>query len=145
MRDALVKWFLRLYATAMSVAALVWLWRHFPWGLALLATVALFVARAVFKKRRQRQREGSWVEWISPGLLRAGEDDFAVVYHEGGRQHFFYGKAGPPPMRCVLQVPSQAAWPSHVPVWMGERRDLILERIRQNLPAKGLVFEVPSE
>jgi len=65
-----------------------------------------FGARAILSVRR-RQRLGRWVEYLSPGRLRAGEEDFALVYHDEKRQHFFYGKVGKPPAPDILTVPAR--------------------------------------
>ena len=35
----------------------------------------------------------------------SGEDDFALVYHEEKRQHFFCGKVGQSPALDILTVP----------------------------------------
>jgi hypothetical protein len=130
-KEVLIRWFFRLWLAGFTVSAIVWLWKNFPVGLVLLAILTILVAREFLSKRWRRQKLGYWVEYISPGILRAGDDDFAVVYHEEERQHYFYGKVGQPPAPDILTVPSEATWQSQVPVWMSGKRATILNRIRQ--------------
>lgn len=100
------------------------------------------VARATPSMRRQKPCR--WVEYLSPGRLRAGEDDFALVYHDGERQHFFYGKVGKLPSPDILTVPSELKWQSQVPVWMREERVAILKRIGQEF-SRVQVVEMDAE
>ncbi len=117
----------------MAIAAPVWLWRHFPLGLVALIGITLAFARNEIREHRRVKNQGYWVEYLSPGQVRAADDDFAVVYHEGERWHFFDGKEHPAPASNILTVPSPAAWPTQVPDWMRDRRDVILERMTQEL------------
>ena len=86
-----------------------------------------------------RQKLGCWLEYLSPGMLRAGKEDFALVYHDGERQHFFYGTVGKPPASDILTVPSEERWQSQVPDWMSGERDAILKRIGQEFSRLQLV------
>jgi len=131
--DGLVQWFLRLWLAGMAVGAALWLWQNFRLGLVLLAIIGLLIFRAVFGERRRRQRQGYWVEYFSSGVLRVDEDDFAVVYHEGDKSHWFYGKTSRPPAPDILSVPSEAAWQAEMPEWMREKRGIIIERIEQEV------------
>ena len=133
MSDAFILWFFRIWGTVLVVNVTLWLWKHFPFGLVIIAVATLMVRRAVATEREQLRIQGYWVEYVSPGVLRAGEDDFAVVYHEGDRQHFFDGKLSRNSTPDILHVPSQSAWRHRTPEWIREKRPLILERVRQEL------------
>jgi hypothetical protein len=115
----------------MTVSAIVWLWKNFPFGLALLAILIFLVVRAIYSERWRRKRLGYWVKHLSPGQLRAGEDDFALVYREEKREHFFCGKVGQPRTPDILIVPSETTWESQVPTSMSGERDMILKRLQQ--------------
>lgn len=128
--DVFVKWFIRLWLTALTVSAFLWLWKHFPVGLLLLALLIIFICQLLLRERWRRQRQGYWLEYLSPGQLRVGEDDFAIVYHEEKSQHFFQGKVGRHAAPDVLTVPSVNEWETHTPAWMHEKRDAILQQIQ---------------
>lgn len=133
MMDTFVKWYLRLWLASMAVEAALWLWQNFRLGLVLLAIIVLLIFRAVVGERQRRKRQGYWVEYFSPGVLKADEDDFAVVYHAGEKSHWFSGKTSRSPAPDILSVPNQSAWQGQVPEWMSEKRGIILERIEQKV------------
>lgn len=133
MNDAFVKWFSGIINVLLALRILAWLWMHFPLGLIFLAVGALLITRNILGERRLRQQRGWWVEYLSPGLLRAGADDFGLVYHEGDNQHFFYGQERPRPALNVLTVPSEVRWDEQVPMWMHGRSREILGRMDQEV------------
>jgi hypothetical protein len=110
-------------ATILGVA--VWTWSRVLFGsLAALAIVGI----AIFAwERRRRSAREYWVEYLSPAMVRAGENDFAVVYHEREAYLFFEGVTEPGGRR--LTVPSASAWSDRVPAWARDRRETILERV----------------
>ncbi len=68
--------------------------------------------------KREEQRHvarGFWVEYVSPGVLRAGEEDFAVVYYEGDRWQFFYGNKSQSSGAESLSVPDESGWQALMP------------------------------
>ena len=142
--DFIVKWFIRLWLTGAAISVCVWLWKHFPIGLLLLAVLILLVVCTNISEQRRRQRIGCWLEYLSPDRLRDGEDDFAIVYHEEKEQHFFSGKVGRPHSPDILTVPSADEWQDQVPVWMREKRDAILSRIQQEFSRVQIIEADPN-
>lgn len=69
-----------LWAAAIVVVPL---WRHAPWVVVGLAMLAVGVGIALMRERHRRRVRGFWVEYLSPNMLRAGDQEFAIVYHEG--------------------------------------------------------------
>ncbi|MEO7718477.1 MAG: hypothetical protein ABIY70_19930 [Capsulimonas sp.] len=118
MSEKFTRGFLRIWITAATMSASAWLWRHFPLGLLMIATTALLIRRAILKERRRRQKEGYWLEFLSPGVLRGDDDEFAVVYHEGGKQKFFTGKI--------------------------RQREQVMERVRQSSITKQRCKHIPK-
>ena len=111
--------------------------------LSLAATICATLAGWVMMKRdgRRRALQGYWVEYLSPGVLRAGDDDFAVVYHEADRWQFFYGKVGRPQAPDRLFVPDEARWQAQMPGWLRGRRGAVLERIEWEAKRVQIVLE----
>ncbi|BDI33935.1 hypothetical protein CCAX7_59860 [Capsulimonas corticalis] len=133
MNSTFAKWFWRIYLLAAIINTAVWLWCRFPWGLVVIAVAALMRLRTVIQQQRQRQNDGYWLEFLSAGVLRGDDNQFAVVYHEGEKQHFFQGRKSNGSAPDILTVPSQLVWRLQTPQWMAERRELILERIQREL------------
>ncbi len=105
----------------------------------ILAWFAVWVM--IKQDERRRARQGYWVEYLSPGQLRADEDGFAVVYHEADRWHFFYGKVGSPQNLNRLLVPDAAQWQAQLPDWLHGRREVVLERIGRDAKWVEIVTE----
>lgn len=102
--------------------------RRFPLAaLALLGAAALFGA---LRPRAATVRGGYHVEYVPPAVLRGGEDEFALAYHEGGRVTWFGGTVGGPGERDQLVLPSAEAWDERVEPFARGRRAEILERLR---------------
>lgn len=127
--DFLVRWFSRIWGATVLIGAVLWLWRSFPLGLALIGLAGLLVLRLIVSERRRHARQGYWVEFLGPGVLRGGDDEFAVVYHEGEHQVFFHGKKGHGSELDVLVAPSQSIWTLQAPGPMRDHQALILERV----------------
>jgi hypothetical protein len=109
------------------VAYGLWQWSRVAFALFLGAVI--IIAIRVLLNRRKRRLRGYWVEYVSPGLLRAGENEFGIVYHEGPEKLFFYGLERPKPDRNLLFIPGEQ-WDSTVAAWARGRRDLIVERLQ---------------
>ena len=108
----------------------------------LLPAFAMIFGRVMIKhQERKRVEQGFWVEYISPGRLRAGENDFAVVYHEGNVSHFFYGSIDRSSRLEKLNVPDEVRWQEQVPDWLLGKRAVVLEHIRQRLRRVEIVAE----
>jgi hypothetical protein len=118
-------------------------WLLIGWGLGIVAyglwqwsrvTSALFIgvviviATRILLNRYRRRLRGYWVEYVSPGLLRAGENEFGIVYHEGSEKLSFYGVERPRPARNLLFIPGDQ-WDRTVAAWARGRRELIVERL----------------
>ena len=72
---------------------------------------------------------GYWVEYVSPGLLQAGDGGFGLVYHEGRHQLMLLGVRRPIPQPDVLFVPAEDTWVGRVEPWARSRRAQILDRL----------------
>jgi len=95
----------------------------------VVVPLGLYLAISSARDKRLREARGYWVEYLSPGRLRAGQDDIAVVYHEPDLAVYFSGRQRPRPARTLLEIPSPSAWSSKVPEGRRERRDVILARV----------------
>src|SRR6266487_2350977 len=60
-------------------------------GIILFALLAFLWLLDAIRKRRDKKR-GYSIELVSPGVLRAGEDDYAIVYKQVDVQFWFYGQ-----------------------------------------------------
>ena len=125
--DALVRWSLRIWTTVLTVAALWWLWKVLPFGLVLLLLLITWGLVTYRREIQCRQGQGYWVEFLGPSRLDTGDDQFAVVYREGEKSLWLYGKDN------TLSVPRTEQWHKTVPVWAHEKRDVIVARVAQDL------------
>jgi len=98
------------------------------------------------RDERKHVRQGYWVEYVSPGRLRADEDDFAVVYHELERWQFFCGKTNGQGKSDQLSFPDDAAWQEQSPGWLSGKREIVLERVERGIKHIEIVIvpEFPS-
>jgi hypothetical protein len=121
-------------AWGMGIVAYgLWQWSRLAFTLFL--GVAIVIVMRVLLNRRQRRLRGYWVEYVSPGLLRARENEFGIVYHEGSERLSFHGIERPKPARNLLFIPGEQ-WDSTVAAWARGRRDLIVERLQADPIAK---------
>lgn len=90
-------------------------------------------------------KEGFWVDYLGPMKLRAADDDMSLVYHEGERWQFFYGKICSEPCSEELFVPDEAQWQERMPDWLQGRRDLVVQRIQQKFKHVHLHNRAPVE
>jgi len=95
----------------------------------LALAVAIGILVKVLLNRRERRLRGYWVEYVSPAVVRAGEHEFAIVYHEGSEKLFLYGVERPQPERNLLYIPGDD-WDGTVEPWARGRRDLIVDRLK---------------
>lgn len=95
-------------------------------ALALLTAGVAIFGMVVFALHRLR---GYWIEYVSPGLLRNEDGDFAVVYHEGSRQLMLLGVQRPKPEADILFVPPEETWGRRVEPWARSRRAQIVDRL----------------
>ena len=105
----------------------LWQWSHLAFALALAVAIGIFVK--VLLNRRQRRLRGYWVEYVSPAVVRAGEHEFAIVYHEGPEKLYFYGLERPQLEQNLLYVPGDE-WDEAVEPWARGRRELIVDRLK---------------
>jgi hypothetical protein len=106
--------------------------RRFPLAAGAVLVALLALTLSARRKRLERDRRGWWVEYVSPGVLRGGEDEFAIAYHEGNKTLYFSGTEGRRGERSTLVLPGAAAWPERVEAWARNRRDEIVARIRED-------------
>jgi hypothetical protein len=104
-------------------------WKLSPWALAVLALLVVAILVAVALGRLRRRLRGYWVEYVSPGVLRSREDEFALVYHEGDHKLLLTGLHRRKPQRGTLYIPSGASWSKGVEPWAEGRRDEIVSRV----------------
>ncbi len=97
---------------------------------ALFIGAVIVIATSILLNRRRRQLRDYGVEYVSSGLLRAREDEFAIIYHEGTEKLYFYGVERPKSARNLLFIPSGDRWDDTVAAWARGRRDLIVERLQ---------------
>lgn len=124
--SAIVKMFLWFQA----VAATIWLLLFFgkqPLLLCLVSGVAVIIALAILAKEAERKKNGYWVEYISPGVLRADEDEFALVYHDKAGDMCFTGTE-------KINFPSPKEWERKAPIWAKGQRQLIIDRVCKHYP-----------
>ncbi len=119
------------WALAALILAVVanGLWRLSPWAFGIFAVVAALVAGHTIVQRHRAHKLGYWVEHLSPGQLRAGEDEIAVIYHEGQNQIVFSGIERRRPDRNLIHVPGAKVWDATVESWARGRRSEIVGRI----------------
>ena len=92
-----------------------------------------------FWNKYQETRRGFWIRYISPNILRADPEDFAIEYHEGEKSLMLYGKLLEGPKRRVT-IPSMHEWEAKMPEWAKDRREEIRGRIKADLNPK--VYEI---
>lgn len=126
--DTLVRWFLRVWLTFLTLALLWWLVRH-PLALAVIVALAAWGGVSWKREQQRRMREGYWIEWLTPGRVRDGPDDAALVYHEGEREYGLPAKERIDGDGAKLYVPSPARWNEAAPEWARDRRDEIIGRV----------------
>ena len=127
--DGLVKWFLRIYIPVMILWGAFLLWREAPYILAAIIAIALAIWWSIHRDNQWHIRQGYRVEYLSPGIIRGGEDECGVVYHEGKNSVKFYGEVRR--RDSIIFVPSSSTWPDEVSTWAKGRRETILSRIQQ--------------
>lgn len=108
-------------------------------GLCVIGFVAwigwlVFWFDPVRHRKRDLKSQGFHIEYVSPGVLRGDENQFAVVYYEEnrevGEQIWFYG-TDTNDKKSVLLIPLPEDWNEKVPDWAKNRRTEIVERIQK--------------
>jgi hypothetical protein len=132
-----------LLAVWVALVILVPLWSRARWAVALLAIIGVSVAFVVVRDRQRRRVQGYWVEYVPPGVVRGAQDEFAIVYHEGGKRLTFEGTERRRPDRDVLCFMSATAWDGQVPAWARGRRDIIKHRVLSDARVQG--YDVREE
>lgn len=108
------------------------LWKLSPWAFGVFAAVAASVAIRTLIERRRAQKLGYWVEHLSPGQLRGGDNEIAVVYHEGDNEIAFSGIERCRPNRSLIYVPGAEVWDTTAASWASGRRSEILGRFLED-------------
>ena len=122
----------RLFTIALLAMVLVPVGRRFPLAALGLLGGAAFLWWQVLRTRRAIERQGFEVEYLSPGVLRGAEDEFAIAYHEGPNVVYFSGTVGRRGHRDQLVLPGTTAWDERVEPFARGRRDEIVGRIRED-------------
>ncbi len=130
--DTLVKWFAGLLGILVVYRLLSYIWNGSILKFLILSSpVGLLLAWVTWNKYRETRR-GFWVRYISPNILRADRDDFAIEYYEGGKSLMLYGKLLEESKRLVTVPPTQE-WETKMPEWAKGRREEIRGRIKAEL------------
>ena len=137
--DRLVKWFAALLGIFAVYRLFPYLWKESMLKfLIAMSAIGLLLGWVVWNKYRETRR-GFWVRYISPNILRADPDDFAIEYHEGEKSLMLYGKLLERSKRLVT-IPSTQEWETKMPEWAKGRREEIRGRIKADLNPK--VYEI---
>lgn len=70
-------------------------------------------------------REDYRIEYISPGILRGEEGEFALDYHTTDGKITFTGIG-------KIELPNASDWPDKVPPWARAHRAVIVRRLKQH-------------
>jgi hypothetical protein len=137
--DRLVKWFGALLGIFAVYRLFPYLWKESMLKfLVLTSAIGLLLGWVVWNKYRETRR-GFWVRYISPNVLRADRNDFAIEYHEGEQSLMLYGKLLEGSKR-VVSVPATQEWEAKMPEWAKGRREEIRGRIKADLNPR--VYEI---
>jgi hypothetical protein len=121
----------RNWALAVVILAVVAnaLWKLSPWAFGVFVAVAASVAIHTLIEHRRARKLGYSIEHLSPGQLRGGENEIAVVYHEGDNEIVFSGIERSRPNRTLIYVPGPKQWDTAVESWARGRRSEIVGRL----------------
>jgi hypothetical protein len=81
----------------------------------------------VVRVQRKRTKQGYWAS-------NSNQESHDVFYYEGSRQLRFFGSRYPD--EYILHVPSASWWQVNMPDWAKDRREIILERLVEELELK---------
>src|ERR1051325_11161743 len=102
--------------------------------IAAIILLFLFIAvtTSIIWKHYQKNRRGFRIRYLSPGILRAGPDKFAIEYFEGTKSFLLHGREVSHSKR-VITIPSVREWETNMPDWAQGRRTEILQRLGTEL------------
>jgi hypothetical protein len=137
--DTLVKWLAGLLGIVVVYRLVAYIWNGSILEFLVASfAVGLLLAWVAWNKYR-KSRRGFWVRYISPNIVRADRDDFAIEYHEGKKSLILHGKLLEGSKRLIT-VPRTQDWDTKMPDWARGRREEIRERIKTELNPK--VYEI---
>ena len=128
--------FVRIFALSRLFA---YLWTESILKFLIVMSAVGFLLGWVVWNRYRETRRGFWVRYVSPNILRADPDDFAIEYHEGEKSLMLYGKLLERSKRLVT-IPATQEWETRMPEWAKGRREEIRGRIKADLNPK--VYEI---
>lgn len=126
-----MEWLALLLGIYWAVRAIIFFASWQPFISSIVLTLLVWLAWLFYRdwgrKNRELLRQGFHVEWVSPGVVRAGPDDIAIVYHDPRGEISFEGKEVG--RNAVVHIPASSAWKLKVPDWAKDQRHIIIERI----------------
>lgn len=128
----IMNWFHVMCGLALVIGIVYWQPVVGSIVLGLVACLALAFYREIGRKERELSQQGFHVEWVSPGVLRDGLDDMAIVYHDLKGEIWFPGKIVRG--KSIVTIPDFHAWDNKVPEWAKDQRQTIIERIGKSHP-----------
>lgn len=139
--DKFVRWFSIVICILSLLNLATRLWMFSP--IAFLAVISL-ISWCVFdyqREERRKQRDGWWVETISPVQLRSAPGRWAVVYHELKDSAWFAGQEQSDGT-VYVHIPPEEDWVQSTLPWAWPKRDLIVARVRARIPRSFVIEEV---
>ena len=82
----LVKWFAALLGIFALSRLFAYLWTESILKFLIVMSAIGFLLGWVVWNRYRETRRGFWVRYVSPNILRADPDDFAIEYHRGRKE-----------------------------------------------------------
>jgi hypothetical protein len=93
----------------------------------IIALGIIWIMVLIWLEERRWKKLGYRVEFVTPAVLRAEPDDFAVVFHENGKRVWFQGKIINKEYILSLDIPEGDGYNETDP--QGINRKLMKERI----------------
>jgi hypothetical protein len=120
----LVKGFLFVWLVLAALAAAKVLFNALGvWGLVLIAGIVIVGLYVWMKTQRRRKRDGYHV------FRRGGAEDGIVYYNENGQSLQLYFNR----IADTIYIPSEAKWKEVMPDWAHDRRQQIIERVKEGI------------
>ena len=136
----LVKWFAALLGIFALSRLFAYLWTESILKFLIVMSAVGFLLGWVVLEQIPRNETWFRVRYVSPNILRADPDDFAIEYHEGEKSLMLYGKLLERSKRLVT-IPATQEWETRIPTeWAKGRREEIRGRIKADLNPK--VYEI---
>ena len=101
--------------------------------LMIFISVPVLVKIIEWNEKKKEKRLGYRIEYHSPNSLRDGPDDFAIVYHQDGKDIWYYGKIINNEYILNLDIPEGAGYNEVGPKGINRKlmKSRILDEIRK--------------